>query len=252
MANRIGPNDRPSAKVTEEERQKMKALDDKLKERLGKPNGTKTGKHSDELFTETPFEVLPAKAKDLAAGILGNDRFDCEHDLILDVCPVPPKPGPEMFFLRLKGNEMHTFTIYAKAIFGINVHFVGRRSSPHYRNEKKCPGCRAKNAKRWKGFLHCFDHNLSQEVFLELTPKSADSLLSQLGKFAGIRGNRIQVKRTGADNGRLTISVLTACPNPDAMPDAKDPLESLLKFWGIDNLDPDGVADAGNHSHDFE
>ena len=170
----------------------------------------------------------------------------------LDVCHVPPKPGPELFFLRLKGNEMHTFTIYSKALFGLNVHFVGKRSAPHYRNPAKCPGCRAKNGKRWKGFLHCFDHNLGQEVFLELTPASATSLLGQLPGRGNLRGNRIQVKRSPGDNGRLFISILTACTSIDKLPEAKDPLESLLKLWGCLYDVPEGLISTGLPTHDFE
>lgn len=170
----------------------------------------------------------------------------------LDITPIPPRPGPELFILRLKGNDMHTFTIYSKAIWGINVHFVGNRSQPHFKNPDRCPGCKAKNVKRWKGFLHCFDHNMGQEVFLELTPKSALSLLGQLGSKGPLRGNRIQVKRTGKDNGRLLISVLTACGAIDQLPEGKDPLDSLLRLWGLADVDALDGGPGALASRDFE
>jgi len=162
----------------------------------------------------------------------------------LDICPIPPRPGPELFIQRLKAQEEHAFTIYSEALFGINVHFVGNRSQPHYRNPDNCPGCKAKNVKRWKGFLHCWNHNLGQEVFLELTPASALSLHSQLGGVGPLRGNRISVKRTKKDNGRLVISVLTAARDAGKLPPSKDPLESLVRLWGLADVnDHEIVAD---------
>jgi hypothetical protein len=252
MTDRIKAGKVKPALHSEAEAQQLAEINRKLAERTSKANGHATTPAIDQAATACELDVVELPDAQLAAGIAGNHRFDTGADLELDVCPTPPRPGPLLFFQRMKGSECHTFTIYSKCIFGINVHFVHGRSSPHYRNEKKCPGCRAKNAKRWKGFLHAFNVNLGQEVFLELTPHSAKSLLSQLGNRVGMRGNRIQVKRTAGDNGRLLISILTAAPNVDQLPEPKDPLESLKKFWGIDNFDPDGIADGGTHSHDFE
>jgi len=170
----------------------------------------------------------------------------------LDLQHVPPTPGPELFILRMKANTMHTFTIFSEHLWGINVHFVGNRSQPHFRNAEKCPGCKARNAKRWKGFVHCFDHDLAQEVFLELTPKSASSLLAQFGAKVPLRGNRIQVKRTNKDNGRLIISALTAMQAIDKLPPARDPLPSLLKLWGLDHLEEFEGLLKGAPGRDFE
>jgi hypothetical protein len=252
MENRNKGGRQGSALYTAAEIKQIQDTERRLKERTQHANGHAVAEVPAPAIAIETSQAPPMSEDRLAAGLDGNDRHFAASDLDLDVCPIPPKPGPLLYFQRMKGQECHTFTIYSKHLFGINVHYVGRRSSPHYRNEKKCPGCRAKNAKRWKGFLHCFNINLGQEVFLELTPHSAKSLLSQLGTKGELRGNRIQVKRTDSDNGRLLISVLTAAPNLDKLPEGKDPLPSLLKFWGIDELDPDGVADAGTHSHDFE
>lgn len=205
-----------------------------------------------EATSDNPMSYVdpPQELSDIAGVSRESAAIAADNDL--DLQPTPPRPGPELFFLRMKGNECHTFTVYSPALFGINVHYVGQRSSPHYRNVKKCPGCIANNPKRWKGYLHCYDHNLSQEVFLELTPKSADSLLSQLGKKGTLRGNRIQVKRTASDKGRLLISILTACSNPEQLPPGRDPLAGLCKLWGIDRLDDAGPVDQGLPTHDFE
>jgi len=164
------------------------------------------------------------------------NRLPMEGPLTLDVQSTPPREGPEIYILRLKANQHYSFTIFSDHVWGINVHWNGKKSEPHFTDEGRCPGCQAKRTKRWKGYLHCFSAKMGQEVFLELTPASAQSLLSQLGDRGSLRGNRIQVKRTKGDNGRLLISVLTACPEPNALPKEKDPQESLLKLWGLGDV----------------
>lgn len=166
-----------------------------------------------------------------------------EHNRLSDIRtlatdPNPPREGPEIFILRLKGNQTLSFAILSKSLWGIWVHWNGKKSEPHYKEDHLCIGCQAKRPKRWKGFLHCFCFEMGQEVFLELTPHSGHSLLAQLNKGGPLRGNRIQVRRTKGDNGRLLISVLTAIDNPAMLPNEKDPQESIMALWG---LDPSGA-----------
>lgn len=153
--------------------------------------------------------------------------------MTLDVQPLPPRVGPEIYILRLKANQLYTFTIFSPSMWGIFVHWNGKKSEPHFTQEDRCPGCISRRPKRWKGFLHCFCHELGQEVFLELTPASAHSLIGQLGSAGTMRGNRIQAKRGKGDNGRLIITVLTAVTSPDALGPAKDPQESIMALWGF-------------------
>jgi hypothetical protein len=160
--------------------------------------------------------------------------------LSLSVAPVPPRPGPEIYILRLKGAERFTFTVYSHAIFGVWVHWSGGKSSPHYTDADRCPGCARQEPKRWKGFVHCYCHEKKQEVFLELTPASAHSLLDQLAVGETLRGQGIFVNRTKGDNGRLLIRVMNPCREPEKLPEAKDPQESLMRIWGIHPLAPEG------------
>lgn len=155
----------------------------------------------------------------------------------------PPSAGPELFVLRLKGDEFFTFTIWSEEITGMWTHWGKGKSEPHYVDEDNCPGCNARRPRRWKGFIHAYCFEKKQEVLVELTPSSAKSLLDQLGAKASLRGNRIQVKRTKGANGRLLISVLTACPNPQDLPPAKDPKASILKLWGFDEDEFDKAID---------
>lgn len=148
-----------------------------------------------------------------------------------------PKEGPEIFILRLKGGRVYTFSVWGRMIRGIWVHWRGDVSEPHYNDATECPGCIKLRPKRWKGYLHCYCYEMRQEVFLELTPSSAGSLKQQLSERAEMRGARIQVKRTGADNGRLYISVLTPMNPAEPLPAEKDPRPSILKLWGISEDD---------------
>lgn len=154
--------------------------------------------------------------------------------LSLGICEMPPKVGPEIYILRLKASQLYTMTICSEKIFGLFVHWNGRKSEPHFEPQDRCPSCLSNRPKRWKGFLHCFCHELGQEVFLELTPASAHSIRGQLGKDVSFRGNRIQVKRGKGDNARLIIAVLAALPNSNSLPAGKDPLESIMALWGLD------------------
>lgn len=168
------------------------------------------------------------------------NRLPMDGPLTLDVQSTPPREGPEIYILRLKANQHYSFTIFSEHVWGINVHWNGQKSEPHFKEDNRCPGCIARRPKRWKGYLHCFAHELGQEVFLELTPHSAHSLEGQLGAGTSYRGNRIAVKRGKGDNGRLTITLLTASPNPTALPLGKDPQASILALWGFSADHPFG------------
>jgi hypothetical protein len=144
-----------------------------------------------------------------------------------------PTVGPEIFILRMKGQRSLNFTIWAARPRGIWVHWAGKGSEPHFRDEEQCPGCAKRQEKRWKGFLHCYCAEMRQEVFLELTPASARSLADQLAGQTSMRGGRIQVKRTSSDNGRLYISTLTPIGDLNLLPKEKDPRPSILRLWGV-------------------
>jgi len=144
-----------------------------------------------------------------------------------------PREGPEIFVLRIKGGRMYTFSIWGTQIRGVWAHWTGLRSEPHYNDESECPGCKALKPKRWKGYLHCYCYEMRQEVFLELTPNSASALKQQLASGMSMRGSRVQIRRTKADNGRLEVAFLARVETVDAIPPEKDPRPSILKLWGV-------------------
>lgn len=145
-----------------------------------------------------------------------------------------------MFILRLKANQTCSFTIYSRGWFKIRVHWNGKKSEPHFKQEHLCPGCLGHKPLRWKAYLHCFWHEQGQEVFVEFTPHSHVSLETQLLGGASLRGNRFQMKRGKTDNAKLIVTMLTADPSPERLPPEKDPQKSILALWGISPNDPRG------------
>lgn len=151
-----------------------------------------------------------------------------------------PKAGPAIFVKRLKGQEAVTVAVLGDHVHGVWTHWGKGKSEPHFRDPDHCPGCQARRPKRWKGYLHVFDYQANREIFLELTPHSANTLTYQLGRKDMMRGERIRVERSKGDNGRLTIAVLGAEKKIEALPAEKDPRPTILKLWGIDQDDPEG------------
>lgn len=166
-----------------------------------------------------------------------------------------PSDGPELYMLRMKGNKCLTFTIYGTKVRGCWYHWHKDHSEPHFQDDEQCPGCKARQAKKWKGFLHVYCSESRQEVFLEVTRACAASLMQQLGGASSIRGAVVQIKRTGADNGRLYVTVLTPVKTPEILPAEKDPRPSILKLWGLDQADIEKwlnpITDPDSH-HDFQ
>lgn len=144
-----------------------------------------------------------------------------------------PEDGPELFMLRIKGNQKYTMNVYGSKIRGIYYHWIGRSSAPHFEPSHLCPGCKIAQNKKWKGYLHCYCVEMRQEVFLELTQSAAKSLKQQLGNSSSIRGSIFQVKRTTSDNGRLFISILAPHSQPHLLAPEKDPRPSLLALYGF-------------------
>ena len=144
-----------------------------------------------------------------------------------------PEDGPELFMLRIKGNQKYTMNVYGQKIRGIFYHWIGRSSQPHYEPSHECPGCKIAQNKKWKGYLHCYCVEMRQEVFLELTVAAAKSLKTQLGNIPNLRGSIFQIKRTTSDNGRLFISILAPHSQPHLLAAERDPRSSLLALYGF-------------------
>lgn len=156
-----------------------------------------------------------------------------------------PDDGPELFMLRLKGNQKFTMNALGSKIRGIEYHWIGGHSEPHFNPSKDCPGCKQAQNKKWKGYLHTYCVEMRQEVFLELTAASAKSLKHQLGQCPTMRGAIFQIKRTGSDQGRVYISILAPHTQPHLLPAEKDPRPSLLALYGYSPEEIAAMLDPG-------
>lgn len=190
-----------------------------------------------ELPPDVDFEYVAQVARERSA-----EGWD--EPIKLRKSSTPPKSGPKVYFLRLKGGATFTMTILGKEVHGFIVHWARGegKSKPCIDPPSRCPGCKQGLAQKWKGYLHCFNHNSGQEVFLELTPGGFESLVRQLPGADSLRGNRIQVKRAGGDKGRLIVSVLTHAGDLSKLPPEKDPEEDLLILY---NFRPPGPNHSG-------
>jgi len=141
--------------------------------------------------------------------------------------------GPELYVLRLKGNKCLTFTCYSKKFQGVKYHWISGGSSPHLEDARKCIGCKACQPIKYKYYVHAYCSEMRQEVFLELTPGATKALKDLLIHRPDWRGAVFQLKRVGADNGKLVPHILAPMTTPEALPPEKHPQESLLKLWGL-------------------
>lgn len=144
-----------------------------------------------------------------------------------------PRRGPAIWIKRMKAGEKKQFTFWGTKIRGMWVHYnsATNKSEPHY--EEGCTCETRPIPKRWKGFLHGYCHEDKQEVFLELTPTAAQSLLEQLAEPDKLRGLYCHVRRTSAANGRLQVQVLGYVNDQVVLPKEKDPRRSICQLWGV-------------------
>lgn len=171
----------------------------------------------------------------------GHVKMDRPKEIEVAFADEIPDEGPELFMLRIKGNQKFTMNVYGTKIRGIWYHWLNGSSEPHYEPSHACPGCKIAQNKKWKGYLHCFCVEMRQEVFLELTQAAAKSLKHQLGNISNMRGQIFQIKRTSSDNGRLFIVVCGPHSQPENLPKEKDPRASLLALYGFNKQE---IADA--------
>lgn len=148
-----------------------------------------------------------------------------------------PKAGPKMWIERVGAGGENLFTIFSLSIYGVWTHWGLYGSQPCLAERSKCSGCAGKLPKRWKGYLHCYDHHAKRQVFLELTPMSAESIVKQLGEDQPLRGYRVKIKRGNGPKARLKVEVMIPLPGGPPLVEEKYPEETLRQLWGFTGED---------------
>lgn len=163
-----------------------------------------------------------------------------------------PRTGPELFIKRLKSNESLMVTILGTKIRGLWVHWNpdGNFSEPHF--VAGCPSCEKKMAKRWKGFIHAFDRTAGGSLFMELTPRSAAQLERECQGLGGYRGRVVTFSRGAKANSRISISVQAYGVDPKILPPEVDARRSIMKLWGISDVEIARALDLGDDDTEIE
>lgn len=143
-----------------------------------------------------------------------------------------PTGAPEIRVLRLKGNQTIKGWILSDFLWGFMIHWNNgiSRSSPHYDEPHPCEGCKMEVPLKELFYLHILSPQYGQ-VFVEMTPTAAKRVQLMLEGNQTYRGMYVEIKRTPADNGRLLVSLPEWMESRAALPESKDPVESLAKLW---------------------
>jgi hypothetical protein len=144
-----------------------------------------------------------------------------------------PPAGPEIWIYRLKAGEKATLIVYGSKVWGVWTHWNGKSSEPCFTPHDLCTGHKRELPAKWKGYLHGFLYEKQQEVFMEFTPTAAKVLKGEVDLGLPLRGSRITMQRTSAQNGRLKVSALAPAPDILKITPEKEPWETLCKLWGI-------------------
>lgn len=141
----------------------------------------------------------------------------------------------EIFVRRLKGSESLTMTVYSPQPWGVQVHWskATRRSSPHFTDSKRCPGCQDDLPRKSLFYIFGFEIEQTRLIYLELTEKAGEAIKKQLGFGETMRGIGLYVSRTPANNGRLQVRVMNSHPAPQTLPPDRDPHDTLMRLWRI-------------------
>ncbi len=120
--------------------------------------------------------------------------------------------------------------ILSDRIIGAELHWLGGRSSPHLKHN--CPGCLAKTARVWKGYLAVIDPRTQQLSCLEITPPCVDALNSYAAAWGSIRGAAIRLSRsTTKANGRIKIEITQSTYATERLPQPFDVHLLLEQMW---------------------
>ena len=119
-------------------------------------------------------------------------------------------------------------------IRGVWTHYAAERTFPCTAPPEECLGCRAKLARRWKGYLAGLEPPRGRIVLVELTKLSVARAAILLESVGDLRGQLVTLRRNGRNrNAPVTLEVRHYClPNDNTLPAEFDVKAALLRIWG--------------------
>jgi len=143
-----------------------------------------------------------------------------------------PKPGPEVYVLRMPADRTITFVAWGDKLRGFDVHWLGNRTAMHFEPAEECEHCLKNLPSKWKGYLHVYAVELKQEFFLEFTKITASAFQHQVANPDHLRGCTFRLKRGKSKNSRMSIIILAPVTVETALPPEKDPRPCILRLYG--------------------
>lgn len=125
----------------------------------------------------------------------------------LSSCGAPRARGDVLWVERLKGGDNQSFIVVSNKVYGFYTHWTGAKTVPCWENHDLCEGGHTENTLRENYFLQCWSLKSNKAVFLYLTPEARNQFFAQTNAGKGYVGIKLNVRRTGAKNGRLIIEV---------------------------------------------
>ena len=148
-----------------------------------------------------------------------------------------PKPGPNAIVVQLDAGEKIDCVILSSCIWGVGTHW-NDRAGKHGRSERctkergECSGCNGQLPIRWKGYIYVYCFYRKKEVFVELTPGTAEALEMQAPSNKTLRGERLILQRgEGGKKTRIHVELKEYRGDPAELPEDKDPEPILESLW---------------------
>lgn len=147
-----------------------------------------------------------------------------------------PAPGPKIDLLRVPSSQDWHLLIHGKQIHGFPVHWDAgsRQSRPHF--TQNCPWCIAQMPRKWVGYVHATVHERREVGFVELTVVAATQLQEQTNHLLSLRGCTVILKRSKANNGRLSAVLLREPTGNESLLPERDPLHTLRVLWKLPSI----------------
>lgn len=153
----------------------------------------------------------------------------------LRVDPNPPAIVRVLRLVNVGAGAGLRLACCSEAIWGCWTHWnpATRRTVQCTTPTQKCSGHAAGMPQRWKGAITVCDPVGKKPFLLDLTPGAGSYLTDQL-QGESLRGKLILAQREGNfKRTPLVVTLIGEVEEPQTLPLAQDPMETLMKIWGI-------------------